>query len=58
MLKARYADLGRQAHRFAFAVRLRTNEGLRREIAVETVTVAVPRACRSKPCPALGNTAA
>lgn len=83
VLTARYADLQKQAHRFAFAVQLRTNEGVRREIGVETfsregwggtayfgspkrelrcqgmnhgidyatekVTVAVPRACLSRP---------
>lgn len=83
VLKARYVDLAKRTHRFAFAVQLRTNEGLKREIGVETftregwggtayfgspqrelrcqgmthgidyvtdtVTVAVPRACLSKP---------
>ena len=38
VLTARYAELTKRTNRFAFAVQLRTNEGLKREIGVETFT--------------------
>lgn len=38
VLKARYAELRKRTNRFAFIVELRTNEGLRRDVGVETVT--------------------
>ncbi|MFP5253642.1 MAG: hypothetical protein ACLGH4_07585 [Actinomycetes bacterium] len=36
VFKARYADLRRSTNRFFFAAELRTNEGLRRDVWVET----------------------
>ena len=38
VLVARYAELRKQTNRFALIVELRTNEGLRRDVGVETVT--------------------
>ena len=38
LLVARYADLRKRTNRFALIVEMRTNEGLRRDVGVETVT--------------------
>lgn len=38
VIKARYAELRKRTNRFAFIVEMRTNEGRRRDVGVETVT--------------------